>query len=306
MNFYVFDQADPMIRTYEKMFPGMLKPESAMPTSLRVHVRYPQDFFRTQAEIFATYHVTDPTLLYNKGNQWQIPINVSISGAGQMNPYYMIMRLPGQTREEFVLIVPFTPNGRSNMIAWLGAESDAPNYGKAVSFVFPSSLSVYGPAQVEAAVNQNPTISAQRTLWGQLGSRVIFGNLIVVPIQDSLLYVQPLYLESQTTQLPQIQRVIVFYRSPSATPNLPTGQQQNVVMQPTLDGALAAIFGGVSPSGTGPPISGRPSLGVTRLIAQADAQYAAAQAALRAGNLTEFGRQINALGRTLARLQTLH
>jgi uncharacterized membrane protein (UPF0182 family) len=305
MSFYVFDQADPMIRTYEKLFPHMFQPQSAMPASLRAHVRYPQDFFRTQAEMFATYHVTNPTLLYNKGNQWQIPTNVSISGAGQMNPYYMIMRLPGQTREEFVLIVPFTPNGRANMIAWLGAESDAPNYGKAVSFVFPSSLSVYGPAQVEAAVNQNPTISAQRTLWGQLGSSVIFGNLIVVPIQDSLLYVQPLYLESQTTQLPQIQRVIVFYRSPSATPNLPTGQQQNVVMQPTLNGALAAIFGSASPSAVGPSVTGRPAPAVAGLIARADAQYAAAQAALRAGDLTEFGRQISALGRTLARLKVL-
>jgi uncharacterized membrane protein (UPF0182 family) len=305
MSFYVFDQADPMIRTYEKIFPHMFRPQSAMPASLRVHVRYPQDFFRAQAEMFATYHVTDPTVLYNKGNQWQIPTNVSISGAGQMNPYYMIMRLPGQTREEFVLIVPFTPNGRSNMIAWLGAESDVPNYGKAVSFVFPSNLSVYGPAQVEAAVNQNPTISAQRTLWGQLGSHVIFGNLIVVPIRDSLLYVQPLYLQSQTTQLPQIQRVIVFYRSPSATPNLPTGQQQNVVMQPTLNGALAAIFGSASPSAVGPSVTGRPAPAVARLIARADAQYAAAQAALRAGDLTEFGRQISALGRTLAQLKVL-
>ena len=256
--------------------------------------------------MFATYHVTDPALLYNKGNQWEIPTNVSISGAGPMSPYYMIMRLPGQTREEFVLILPYAPNGRANMIAWLGAESDAPNYGKAVSFEFPSSLNVYGPAQVEAAINQDPTISAQRTLWGQQGSHVIFGNLLTVPIQDSLLYVQPLYLQSsQTTQLPQIQRVIVFYRSPSATPNLPTGQQQNVVMEPTLDGALAAIFGGVSPSGTGPPTSGRPSRAATRLIAQADAQYAAAQAALRAGNLSAFAQQISALGRTLARLQAL-
>jgi uncharacterized membrane protein (UPF0182 family) len=146
-----------------------------------------------------------------------------------------------------VLILPFTPNGRSNMIGWLGAESDLPNYGKAVSFGFPSSLNVYGPAQVEAAVNQNPAISAQRTLWGQHGSRVIFGNLIVVPIEDSLLYVQPLYLEAEQTQLPQVQRVIVFYRSPSATPSLPGGEQQNVVMAQTLDGALAEIFGGAPP-----------------------------------------------------------
>ena len=162
----------------------------------------------------------------------------------------MIMRLPGQTKEEFVLILPYVPNARANMIAWLGAQSDPPNYGRAVSFEFPSSLNVYGPAQVEAAINQDPVISAQRTLWGQQGSRVIFGNLLTVPIQDSLLYVQPLYLQSSTTALPQIQRVIVFYRSPSATPNLPTGQQQNVVMAPTLGDALAQIFGGAPPPGT--------------------------------------------------------
>ena len=250
MSFYVFDQADPMIRTYEKIFPGMFKPASAMPASLRAHVRYPQDFFTAQAEMFATYHVTDPTLLYNKGNQWQIPTNVSISGAGQMNPYYMIMRLPGQTREEFVLILPFTPNGRTNMIAWLGAQSDAPNYGKAVSFEFPSSLTVYGPAQVEAAVNQNPTISAQRTLWGQQGSS---GDLR-----------QPDRRARSRTRCSTCSRSTSSRRrrscprssaSSSSTarrrrrPNLPTGQQQNVVMEPTLGGALTAIFGGAPPGG---------------------------------------------------------
>ena len=306
MRFYVFDQADPLIRTYERMFPGMFLPRSAMPSALQAHVRYPMDYFTTQAEVFATYHVTNPTLLYNKGNQWQIPTGVSVSGAGQMKPYYMIMRLPGQTREEFVLIVPFVPNARTNMIAWLGAESDAPNYGRAISFVFPSSQSVYGPAQVEAAVNQNPTISAQRTLWDQQGSRVIFGNLIVVPLEDSLLYIQPLYLESVTTQLPQVQRVVAFYRSPSVTPDLPTGQQQNVVMEPTLDGALAAIFGSPTPSAAAPPSSAHPSFVISRLIARASSQYRAAQAALRAGNLAGFAREIAALGATLAQLRTLH
>jgi len=198
------------------------------------------------------------------------------------------------------------------MIAWLGAQSDLPNYGRAVSFEFPSSLNVYGPAQVEAAINQDPTISAQRTLWGQLGSRVIFGNLLTVPIQDSLLYVQPLYLQSSTTALPQIQRVIVFYRSPSATPHLPTGQQQNVVMAPTLGEALATIFGGAPPPGTQPASPGtQPTPGTTgaataALIARANAQYAAAQAALRAGDLATFGRQIQALGRTLAQLKAAH
>ena len=262
MTFYTFDPSDPLIRTYEKIFPDMFKAEADMPAGLREHVRYPEDFFMAQARMFTTYHVTDPAVLYSKGDQWEIPNNVSISEGAPMSPYYMIMRLPGQTHEEFVLILPYVPNSRSNMIAWLGAESDAPNYGKAVSFEFPSSLSVYGPAQVEAAINQDPAISAQRTLWGQEGSTVIFGNLLTVPISDSLLYVQPLYLQSKQTELPQIQRIIVFYRSPSATPNLPSGQQQNVVMAPTLGEALAQIFGGagVQPgTGTTPPPSTGPT-----------------------------------------------
>ena len=309
MRFYVFDPRDPLIRTYERLFPGVFVPAAQMPDALRRHVRYPEDFFKIQAQQFATYHVTDVSLLYNKGNQWEIPSNLSISGTAPQSAYYMIMRLPGQTREEFVLILPYVPNGRANMIAWLGAQSDEPNYGRAVSFEFPASLNVYGPAQVEAAINQDPVISAQRTLWGQQGSHVIFGNLLTVPIQNSLLYVQPLYLQSATTALPQFQRVIVFYRSPSATPDLPSGQQQSVVMAPTLGEALAMIFGGAPPPGT--QTGGKPgakpqvtTAAIAALIAKANAQYAAAQAALRRGDLAAFGRQIEALGRTLARLKT--
>jgi uncharacterized membrane protein (UPF0182 family) len=307
MNFYIFDPSDPLILTYEKIFPGMFKAAAEMPASLRQHVRYPEDLFVTQARMFATYHVTDPGVFYSKGNQWEIPSNVSISGSAAMSPYYMIMRLPGQTSDEFVLVLPYVPNGRSNMIAWLGAQSDQPNYGKAVSFEFPSSLSVYGPAQVEAAINQDPAISSERTLWGQQGSTVIFGNLLTVPIGNSLLYVQPLYLQSSETKLPQIQRIIVFYRSPSATPNLPSGQQQNVVMAPTLGEALATIFGGAGTqpgSGTTPPPGTTPTTpAVAQLIAQANAQYAAAQAALREGDLTTFAQDIEALGKILAQLQ---
>jgi uncharacterized protein len=307
MSFFVFDPSDPLIQTYEKIFPGMFKTQAEMPASLSQHVRYPEDFFTTQARMFATYHVTDPAVLYSKGNQWEVPNNVAISGGAPMSPYYMIMRLPGQSREEFVLILPYVPNNRSNMIAWLGAESDPPNYGKAVSFEFPSSLSVYGPAQVEAAINQDPTISSQRTLWGQQGSNVIFGNLLTVPIGNSLLYVQPLYLQASQTQLPQIQRIVVFYRSPSATPDLPSGQQQNVVMAATLNEALAAIFGGAGTQpGTGttpPPSTGTTSAAVAQLIAQASAKYAEAQAALRAGDLATFAQDIQQLGQILTQLQ---
>jgi len=259
-----------------------------------------------------TYHVTDPGVLYNKGNQWAVPGNVAISGSGPMDPYYVIMRLPAQAKEEFVLILPFVPNGRSNMIAWLGGQSDVPNYGKGVSFGFPSSLNVYGPAQVEAAINQDPAISSQRTLWGQQGSTVIFGNLLVMPIEDSLLYVQPLYLESSQTQLPQLKRVIVFYRSPQGG-TLPNGQTQAVTMAPTLGEALATVFG-ASPSVAGPtpgvPVTpGAPgakvSAQVRALIDQANKQFDAAQTALKAGDFAEYGRQVKALQQTLSQLRTL-
>ena len=167
MTFYVADPTDPIIRTYEKIFPGMFTPFTSMPQALLAHVRYPQDLFNLQSETFATYHVTDPETLYNKGNQWQIPTGTSLSApTGQMEPYYVIMRLPGQTRDEFVQILPFVPNGRQNMIGWLAAQSDMPNYGRAVSFAFPNGATVYGPTQVEAAVNQDPTVSQQLTLWG--------------------------------------------------------------------------------------------------------------------------------------------
>jgi uncharacterized protein len=313
MTFYDFDPGDPIIRAYGKIFPGMFKPLSAMPKALLAHVRYPEDYFKLQAELFATYHVTDPGLLYNKGNQWEIPTNVSISGSGQMEPYYVIMRLPAQVKEEFVLILPFVPNGRANMIAWLGGQSDPPNYGRGVSFGFPSSLNVYGPAQVEAAINQDPLISSQRTLWGQQGSTVIFGNLLVMPIMDSLLYVQPLYLESQQTQLPQLQRVIVFYRSPQGG-TLPSGETQAVVMAPTLGEALTEIFGAPA-SVAGPTPSPSPGQTTTpgttapgqlkALIAQANRQFEAAQTALKAGDFAEYGVQIKALQQTLSQLRAL-
>ena len=235
-----------------------------------------------------------------------------------MDAYYVIMKLPGNPKEEFLLMLPFVPNGRQNMISWLGARSDLPGYGTALNYVFSSSYTVFGPSQVEATINQDPTISAQRTLWGQQGSEVIMGNLLVTPIEDSLLYVQPLYLQSTQTQLPQLQRVIVFYRAPAPA----SGQgnaQQVVAMEPTLGEALAAAFGesfdpGTSSGGTTPTPGPTPSPGATGgpasgqakvLILQANQQFEAAQTALKAGDFAEYGRQIELLKQTLGQLQTL-
>ncbi len=313
MKFYVADPTDPIIRAYEKIFPGMFMPFSSMPQVLLAHVRYPQDLFNVQSQMFTTYHVTQPNVLYSKNNQWAIPTGTSLSApTGQMEPYYVIMRLPGQTRDEFVQILPFVPNGRPNMIGWLAAQSDAPNYGRAVSFAFPSNATVYGPTQVEAAVNQDPTVSQQLTLWGQQGSHVIIGNLLVIPIEDSLLYVEPLYLQSSVTPVPQLKRVVVFYRASTSAGVTLIGGQQIVAMQPTLAAALTEIFGtapaaassgspGASTTPTTPtgPVTGR----VRTLIAQANREFQAAQAALKAGDFSGYGTQIKALSATLKALQ---
>jgi uncharacterized membrane protein (UPF0182 family) len=312
MKFYVFDPTDPIIRTYERIFPGMFTPFTSMPQVLLAHVRYPQDLFNVQAQMFTTYHVTQPDVLYSKNNQWAIPTGTSLSGAtGQMEPYYVIMRLPGQTRDEFVQILPFVPNGRPNMIGWLAARSDMPNYGRAVSFAFPPSATVYGPTQVEAAVNQDPAVSQQLTLWNQQGSHVIIGNLLVMPIEDSLLYVEPLYLESRTTPVPQLKRVIVFYRASTTAGVSMIGGQQVVAMQPTLAADLTQIFGAApAAASSGTPLTtpvttptGPVSAHVKSLIAQANQQFQAAQAALKAGDFSGYGAQIKALASTLKTLQ---
>ncbi len=324
MRFYVFDDADPLLATYRAIFPDLFTPIEEIPEGLYAHVRYPEGLFMTQARIFQTYHVDDTAVLYNKGDQWQIPENVSMDDQGAMAAFYVIMRLPGSEREEFLLILPFTPNTRPNMISWLGARSDGADYGKAVVYQFSESSSVFGPAQVEAAINQDPTISAQRSLWDQQGSSVILGNLITVPIGDSLLYVQPLYLVSDQTQLPQLKRVIVFYQAKSSAGEEDVANQL-VVMAPTLAEALADAFGEAPPigppgtgggtegpttgdgtgAGSGGTDTGDLSADVLELIEQANEQFEAAQAAQQAGDWAEYGRQIAALQRTLRRLQQL-
>ena len=314
MRFYVFDDKDPLLRTYREIFPDLFTPMDEIPDELYAHVRYPEGLFMTQARVFETYHVNDPAVLYNKGDQWQIPENVSLDDNGPMSAFYVIMRLPGAEKEQFLLILPFTPNTRPNMISWLGAQSDGAAYGESVVYQFSQGTSVYGPAQVEAAINQDPTISAQRSLWDLQGSRVILGNLIVVPIEDSLLYVQPLYLVGEQTQLPQLKRVIVFYRMPGASGSEDAAEQL-VVMAPTLAEALAQAFGkapvigppvggggtGGTGAGTGTGAGGL-SARAQELIAQASAQFEAAQ---KAGDWAEYGRQITALQQTLSQLQQL-
>ncbi|MBD6614425.1 UPF0182 family protein [Komarekiella sp. 'clone 1'] len=229
VNFYIADANDPIIATWSAIFPNLFKPLSTMPVSLRNHIRYPVDFFKTQSERLLTYHMTDPQVFYNREDQWQIPNEIYGSETRPLEPYYLITSLPTVPFEEFILLLPYTPRQRTNLIAWLAARSDGDNYGKLLLYIFPKERLVYGPEQIEARINQDPVISQQISLWNRQGSRAIQGNLLVIPIEQSLLYVEPIYLEATQNSLPTLVRVVVAY-------------ENRIVMAQTLEQALQAIF----------------------------------------------------------------
>ncbi|BAY35186.1 hypothetical protein NIES2107_70970 (plasmid) [Nostoc carneum NIES-2107] len=229
VNFYVADRNDPIITTWRKIFPKLFKPLSAMPTTLSNHIRYPVDFFNIQAERLMTYHMTDTQVFYNREDQWQIPNEIYGNQSRPVEPYYLITSLPTVPFEEFLLLLPYTPKQRTNLIAWLAARSDGNNYGRLLLYVFPKERLVYGPEQIEARINQDPVISQQISLWNRQGSRAIQGNLLVIPIEQSLLYVEPIYLEATKNSLPTLVRVVVAY-------------ENRIVMAQTLEQALQAIF----------------------------------------------------------------
>ena len=229
VNFYIADDKDPIINTWNKVFPQLFKSLDEMPNSLRIHIRYPEDLFSIQSERLLTYHMSDPQVFYNREDQWQIPQEIYGSESQPVEPYYLIMRLPTAKAEEFILLHPYTPTSRPNLIAWLAARSDGKNYGKLLLYKFPKQKLVYGPKQIEALINQDPIISQQISLWNREGSSAIQGNLLIIPIEQSLLYVEPLYIEAEQNSLPTLARVIVVY-------------ENKIVMAEDLNSAIAAIF----------------------------------------------------------------
>ncbi|NEQ41329.1 MAG: UPF0182 family protein [Okeania sp. SIO3I5] len=229
VKFYVADAKDPIIITWKKVFPDMFNSLEEMPRSLRTHIRYPLDLFQVQSEVLSTYHMDDPRVFYNREDLWRVPIETYGNQQQTIEPYYLITKLPAETSEEFILLLPYTPASRNNLIAWLAARSDGENYGKLLLYQFPKQRLIYGPEQVEALINQNPEISQQISLWNREGSKAIQGNLLVIPINKSLLYVEPIYLEAEQNSLPTLTRVIVSY-------------ENRVVMKPTLDEALREVF----------------------------------------------------------------
>ncbi|HUI25198.1 MAG TPA: UPF0182 family protein [Candidatus Kryptonia bacterium] len=282
--FYVSDPDDPIIRTYQRIFPTLFRPLDAMPPGLRDHLRYPEDLFVVQAGTYGTYHMTDPEVFYNKEDLWSFPQESSTGAATPMQPYYTIMRLPGEAREEFILMLPMVPNGRDNMIAWLAARCDGPHYGTLIEYAFPKEKLIFGPTQIEARIDQDTTISQQLSLWNQTGSRVIRGNLLVIPIDDTLLYVEPLYLRAEKRELPELKRVIA-------------SAGDRVVMSQSVEPLLAALFGNAAAppavSVASAPAAGRPAPGGETPAALQ--HYRQALDALRRGDWRQFGIEMDAL-----------
>lgn len=292
VDFYLSDPTDPIIQSFGKIFPGLMKPLDKMPEDLRAHIRYPQDMFAIQAHIYATYHVQDPQVFFNKEDILSIPRQRMDGREGDMESYYTIMRLPGESKEEFVLLLPFTPNRRDNMRAWLAARSDGPHYGKLMALEFPKAKLVYGPKQIDARIDQDTFISQQLTLWSQAGSQVIRGSLLPIPIEKSLLYVQPLYLAASQGSLPELKRVIVAFGS-------------QIAMEETLEKSLQRIFGS-KPGQDAPQVATAPEpenpAAKKNLAAQALEHFRRSQELLKQGNWSGYGealKQVEALLREM-------
>lgn len=289
--FYVIDEKDPLLKTYRKIFPTLFKSFKKMPASLKKHIRYPEDLFKIQANLYATYHMLDPQVFYNKEDMWEMAKETIEGGAQPMDPYYLIMKLPGKVKEEFLLILPFTPSNKNNMIAWMTAECDSPDYGSLLVYTFPKEKLIFGPMQIEARINQDATISQFLTLVSQRGSIVSKGPLLVIPIEDALLYVQPLYIQAEQGELPELKRIFVSY-----------GDQ--VVMEPTLGAALNRIFAGVvGPEEAAPTPTAKPAADIQSLVNQAVEHFNKAMGYQRAGNWAGYGEEISKLQDILNQLK---
>ena len=308
--FYLADAADPIAATYARAFPNVFKPLADMPAGIRAHVRYPEDIFSLQAAMYATYHMTQPAVFYNREDQWEVPTIETGREAQAMQPYYTIMRLPGEQEPEFIQMLPFTPRRKDNLAAWLVARSDGDHYGRLRVFQFPKQKVIFGPRQVVARINQDQVIAPQVNLWNQQGSEVIWGTLMVIPVEESLIYVRPLYLRSSGGRIPELTRVIVAH-------------QNQIVMEQTLDAGLARLFGGRGPAqpsvamaSNRPPQpqpaaeettqeqqTAAPAADVAALAAQARSHYDRAIAAQRAGDWATYGEEIKRLGEVLAKMR---
>jgi uncharacterized membrane protein (UPF0182 family) len=300
--FYLIDPSDPLAATYASIFPDLFRPRAEMDPELVAHWRYPEGMFRIQAAKFQTFHMTDPQVFYNQEDLWNWAEEVVTGERVLIEPYYVNMRLPGEADPEFVLMMPYTPSTKQNMVAWLYARNDGENYGELGVYKFPKQRLVYGPMQVESRIDQDPQISQQLSLWNQRGSQVIRGNLLVIPVDQAILYVEPIYLQAEASQLPELRRVIVAYGN-------------HIAMEETLAEGLARVMGAgrTTEVTTEPGVEEPPGPTTTPsqvegdiadLIRQADAHYQAAQSCLQTGDWTCYGEEMDELEQVLESLLT--
>jgi uncharacterized membrane protein (UPF0182 family) len=292
---YLADPSDPLARTLANIFPDTFHPLEEMPADLRAHLRYPEALFRAQSDLYATFHMAEPATFYHREDQWQKPSVVGEEGSRDPFLRHIVMRLPGESEAEFIFMVPFTPRGKDNLASWMVARNDGEHYGELVVYRLPKQSLVYGPGQIVNRINQDTEIARQVTLWDQRGSEVIRGNLLVIPIEESLVYVQPLYLRAQGGRIPELKRVVVAY-------------QNQVVMEPTLDEALARMFGTAVVRAAVPERNLEPPApagdgGVADLSRRASEFYRRALEAQRAGDWARYGEEIQRLGDVLKELQ---
>jgi len=294
VDFYIVDPEDPIIQVYDKIFPDLFKTIDKMPEVLHSHIRYPEDLFRVQAKMYSDYHMQNPDVFYNKEDYWNIPKELYRGEEISMEPYYIIAKLPDFEEEEFILITPYTPSNKNNMIAWLAARNDDEKYGELVVYKFPKDKLIYGPMQVEALIDQDSEISQQITLWSQSGSAVIRGNLLVIPIEDSVFYVEPLYLRAEQGEIPQLRRVIVSDGS-------------EVSMAVGLDSAIRLLFskslGEIEKEVMGSTILEEGTT-LNSLIENANQYYLNATNAAQEGNWAEYGENLENLKNTLESLKS--
>jgi uncharacterized membrane protein (UPF0182 family) len=307
--FYVFDPDDPLIAAYRRLFPSLFKDAAMMPPALRKHVRYPELLLKLQAEVYGLYHMTDPEAFYNREDLWTVATEVGMSDAGQqvtqaMQPNFVLMKLPGESGEEFVEILPFTPANRNNLIGWIAGRSDGAKYGTSVVYNFPKTKLVDGPLQIEARIDQNAQLSGQLTLWNQQGSHVRRGALLVIPTGRALLYAEPIYLQAERSPMPELRLVVLAL-------------QDRLAYGPTFESAIAALFGGAVSSlsaaavpaetARGAPASAallQPAADLNALIAEAGKDLADYQRLTAEGKLGEAGQKLEELKRALDRLNT--
>ncbi len=296
---YLADPTDPLVRTFAKIFPGIFQPLDSMPADLRAHLRYPEDLFHVQSELYGAYHMAEPDIFYHREDQWQKPV---LSMAPERpDPFlrHMVMRLPEERQAEFILMVPFTPRGKDNLASWMVARNDGEHYGELVVYRFPKQSLVFGPTQIVNRINQDTEIARQVALWDQGGSQVIRGNLLVIPIEESLIYVMPLYLRAQGGRIPELKRVVVAY-------------QNRVVMEETLDAGLAQLFGGGAEAARAPArVAATPGAApatnarAADLARRANESYRRALEAQRAGDWARYGEELRRLEDLLRQLQTV-